>query len=250
MGYMKLGSKHYARVRKRAVGKKRRTLRSSAQKELIDDYLRRLKTLKTRGILNDLGEVVAPKNSKQTRKEIEKLKIELDYAQGKISLDEYYRRLDAWRERWKRLDTAKRVNKPFPHGDKLPKDKKFKVVPIASEKFWSKQKNLAEWGRREAKQLYRRLKSLEGQYVMLTGGGWAYPSPGYIVKLEKAEINHPVYYDANKPYKPKNRWVVIAHLRWGHLSSQLSGADHFPNGERVFSPHLGSWRIHKIEEQP
>lgn len=207
------------------------------REELINDYLRRLKALKGK------------RKSQQAKKEIEQLKIELDYIRGKISLEEYYKRMDEWREKWKKRETAKRVNKPFPHGDILPKNKEleFKIEPIVPKEFWNKRKDLAEWGKREAQQLYRKLKPLEGQYVVLTGGGWSYPSPSYIVKLEKVEIDHPTYYRNNKTYKRKTRWIVIAHLRWGRLSSELSGRDSFPGGDRVFSPRLGSWRIYKIE---
>ena len=129
-----------------------------------------------------------------------------------------------------------RFGKVFPHTSVIPKRATYIWKEVVPQKFWERQTRIAEWKREDAETLVRMLKPLEGQYVVLYGGG-ALMRDYHLARLDKVELDHPTYYGI---YKPKDKYIVVAHLSKGKLKASTLSRD-------PFTPHLGSWKIAAIE---
>lgn len=117
------------------------------------------------------------------------------------------------------------------------KGKPLTAVPI---KFnWDKQKRMAIWNKKNAMELKSKLKPLVGKDVAMYGGGGHGISIG---RLEKVEVERPIYFVENKPpQKSKTDYEVIAKMNFAKTK------DYPFAGTKTFSPHLGSWKIAKLE---
>jgi len=126
---------------------------------------------------------------------------------------------------------------------------------------WDKQKRMAEWTKRDAQAVARKLRPLVGKKVVLYGGG------GFdedLCRLENIEAEPLTLYaksDIGKPYKSKTRFRVKARLktledwrkRTGLFGELVKSAD-VVNGKYVppkyreskFEPSLGSWKLARV----
>jgi len=119
----------------------------------------------------------------------------------------------------------------------------FGIVP---ESLWDRQIRMAEWHRKDAQEIKRRLKPYIGKTVMLSGGG-GFAGEVTAVKLGGVKVSKPTYYREGKyPYKPKKDiWKVNVDL----IEVPMGGAVPLPLGKKKFSPALGSWKLSGLKEK-
>ena len=129
----------------------------------------------------------------------------------------------------------------FPYSNVMEKSVKYVWKEVVPKDFWNRQLNIAEWRKEDAEELCRMLKPLEGQYVILYGGNVfsSFPVEYWVCRLEKVKVDRPTYYDKPKPYKPKDKYIVVARLKADKKGS-------LPLNKKVFELHLGSWKIARI----
>lgn len=124
---------------------------------------------------------------------------------------------------------------------------------------WDKQKGMALWTKKDARQVAKILRPLVGKKVMLYGGG------GFdedLCKLENIGAEPVTLYpEGRKPYKSKTKYKVKAELKtlenwrdkthlFGELvrSAEYKGDKYVPPKykEKRFTPSLGSWKLAEV----
>jgi hypothetical protein len=127
-------------------------------------------------------------------------------------------------------------------------DEKFysthKAVAVVPNDFYDKQIKMASWHKKDALALRRILMPLIGKRVVLYGGG-GWSGEESIGILKKIDIHKPTYYSQpdNKPYTPKEDiYIVDATLHFADVKDTSLN-------RKSFTPHLGSWKIAKIEKK-
>ena len=124
---------------------------------------------------------------------------------------------------------------------------------------WDKQKGMAQWTKKDARQVARFLKPLVGKKVILYGGGgWDED----LCKLENIGAKPLTLYPRDrKPYKSKTRYKVEAELKtlenwrdktslFGEFvkSAEYENDKYIPPEykEKGFTPSLGSWKLAEV----
>jgi len=124
---------------------------------------------------------------------------------------------------------------------------------------WDKQKEMAQWTKKDARQVAKVLRPLVGKKVMLYGGGGR---GGDLCKLESIRTaGLTLYPEGRKPYKSKTKYKVEAKLKtlenwenktafFGELvkSADVVNDKYIPPKykETTFDPSLGSWKLAEV----